>query len=347
MNAQQWPLWLTVATFVVSAIIVWFAGFRLACYADAIVRITGWGQAALGMILLGGVTSLPELAVATTATLQGDPRLSINDVLGSAAINIVLLALADAVSGRRAITTLLPSPAVMLQGVLGITLLSIVAAAVMVGDRPILGIGGWSWLLLLGYLASVKLVASSGANQAWLPANGVSGSEPGPDLAKPDRDGGGSTARLAGRTLLAALAIMGAGFLLARTGGALAEHTGLGSSFFGAAILGFATSLPEVSTVVAAVRLGRHEMAAADLFGTNLFNVTILVLVDALHEGDPVLPAAGAFAGFAALLAAVLTALYVLGMLARREPTVLRLGLDSVAVVAAYVAGVVVLYGLR
>jgi cation:H+ antiporter len=347
VNVQDWPLWVAFVTFGGASAVVWFAGFRLACYADAIARVTGWGQAALGMILLGGVTSLPEIAVATTATLRGEIELSINDVLGSAAINVVLLALADAVSGRRAITSMFPSTSVMLQAVLGIALLSVVGASVVVGDRPFLGVGAWSWLLLLGYLGSVKLISRSGADEAWLPAGDRGERETVERKEAAGADDGPSKGRLAWKTLIAAAAILVAGFLLARTGSAIAQQTGLGASFFGAAFLALATSLPEVSTVVAAVRLGRHEMAASDLFGTNLFNVVILVLVDALHRGDPVLPAAGRFAGFAALLAAMLSALYLIGMLARRERTVLRMGVDSLAVVATYLAGVAVLYGLR
>jgi cation:H+ antiporter len=156
-----------------------------------------------------------------------------------------------------------------------------------------------------------------------------------------------SLRRLALYTALCAVVIMVAGFLLARTGEVLAEKTGLGTSFFGAVALGFATSLPELSTVLEAVRLRRYTMAISDIFGTNLFNVTIIVLVDALHRGGPVLVEAGPFAATAALLALLLTAIYLAGMLERRDRTLLRMGYDSIAVVLTYVAGLVLLYAQR
>ena len=56
---------------------------------------------------------------------------------------------------------------------------------------------------------------------------------------------------------------------------------------------------------------------------------------------------AGRFAAFSALLASVLTALYLIGMIERRDRTVLRMGIDSLAVLVCYGAGVVVLYQLR
>jgi hypothetical protein len=58
--------------------------------------------------------------------------------------------------------------------------------------------------------------------------------------------------------------------VLAQSGEALSEQTGLGTSFFGAVFLAFSTSLPEISTVVAAVRMRQYAMAVSDVFGTNL-----------------------------------------------------------------------------
>jgi cation:H+ antiporter len=112
-------------------------------------------------------------------------------------------------------------------------------------------------------------------------------------------------------------------------------------------LLAGSTSLPEVSTVLAAVRLRRYKMAVSDVFGTNLFNVTIIFAVDVLYAGGPVLAETSRFAGFGALLAIVLTALYLAGMIERRDRTFLRMGYDSIGVLLAYGAGVVVLYQLR
>ena len=99
--------------------------------------------------------------------------------------------------------------------------------------------------------------------------------------------------------------------------------------------------------MLAAVRLRRYEMAMADVFGTNLFNVTIIVLVDALHPGGPVLVEAGRFASFGALLAIVLTAVFLVGMIERRDRTVFRMGIDSLIAIACYAGGLAVLYQLR
>jgi cation:H+ antiporter len=343
LDPAQLPVWGSALIFIVAASIVWIAGARLARVADTIARETGIGRELLGLLLLGGVTSLPELAVAVTATLQSTPALSINDVLGSAAINIVVLAVADAV-GPRALTSMQGSPRVLLQGVLGMVLLAITAAAVITGDMLLGGIGLWSWLMLAFYIGAMALLSKSRAPESWVVKNSPQG---GSDEGEADHRGGTLRPRLLWGAALAAGVILIAGFALARTGEALAEETGLGTSFFGAIFLGFSTSLPELSTVIAAVRMRQYEMAISDVFGTNLFNVTIIVLVDALHPGGPILPESGRFAAFAALLALALTAFFVAGMIERRNRTVLRLGYDSLAVLIVYAAGVVVLHGLR
>lgn len=337
------PLWINVVIFVVSAVVVWFAGSRLAGYADAIAEKTGIGREFLGILLLGGVTSLPEIAVATTATVQGTPLLSVNDVLGSAAINLLILGIADVTIGRGALTSLQASPIVLLQAVLGIILMALAVGPVIAGDVLILGIGVWCWLMLSVYVLAIWLLAKSCARDAWHAASRESDKK-GDDAGEESQD---SLGRLIRQTVAAGAFILAAGFLLASTGDAIAEQTGLGTSFFGAVFLGFSTSLPEISTVIAAVRLKRYEMAISDVFGTNLFNVTIIVLVDALYPGDSVLVEAGRFASFSALLALILTTLFLVGLIERRDRTVLRMGIDSLAAFFVYGAGVAVLYTLR
>lgn len=337
------PLSVNITTFSVSAVVTWIAGSRLAYTADAIADKTGIGREFVGILPLGGITSLPEIAVATTATLQGTPILSVNDVLGSAAINIMILPIADATTGRGALTSMQGSPVVLLQGVLGIVMMALAIGSLVAGDILIFGVGAWCWLMLTLYLAAICLLAKSQATLGWQSLRHTTGS------ASSKNQGVQSQGldRLIGQTVATGSAILVAGFLLARTGEMIAEQSGLGNSFFGAVFLGASTSLPEVSTVIAALRLRQYEMAISGIFGTNLFNVAIIVLVDALHPGDPILVEAGRFAGFAALLALVLTAFFLIGMIERRDRAILRMGYDSLAAFVVDGAGIAILYHLR
>ena len=76
--------------FVLAAALVWWAGARLAGYADRFSRLTGLSGAVTGLVLLGGITSLPEIATSATAALSGQGKL--------AAASMVLLGVLSCVS---------------------------------------------------------------------------------------------------------------------------------------------------------------------------------------------------------------------------------------------------------
>ncbi|OGA74410.1 MAG: hypothetical protein A3G81_14315 [Betaproteobacteria bacterium RIFCSPLOWO2_12_FULL_65_14] len=162
---------------------------------------------------------------------------------------------------------MLASPGVLLQGVLGIVLLAIVAGATISVGAPLWGASAWTWLLLLGYGASVWIIARTHSGHAWT-------------AAKRSRDEPVEAQRtlalrpLVVKTLIAAAAVLAAGFVLANTAQAIAAQTGLGISFVGAVVLATSTSLPEVSTVLAAVRLKRYDSLA--VLGTYAAGVAVL-----------------------------------------------------------------------
>ncbi|BBK35956.1 hypothetical protein STAQ_10340 [Allostella sp. ATCC 35155] len=338
---------LNLGIFAAAAVLVWGAGVRITNYAGTISEKTGIGQALIGMLLLGGVTSLPELAVAVTSAASGDGALAVNSVLGGVAMQVAILAVADLLIGRKALTSHLPNPIVLLQGSLKVLLLSVVAAAIIVGDRAVLGLGIWMWLLLGLTAAAMWILSRVRDRQAWRVAGG---------LDKADQEAAQETAedederplrRILVLTAVAASVIVLAGYALSRSGDAIAEQSGLGESFVGAVLVAIATSLPELSTVMTATRSGLYTMAVSDIFGTNIFDVSFLVIIDWLTPGEPVLNAVGRFSAFASLIGITVTATLLVGMVERRDRTVLRMGYDTLAVLVAYLSGLVVLYFLR
>ena len=196
--------------------------------------------------------------------------------------------------------------------------------------------------MLLAYLISIVLLTRARRDEPWKPAKPRRDRE-----TKQEATDEISPLRLGLLIAAAGAGILVAGVTLAHTGAALAEQTGLGMSFFGAVFLAMATSLPEVTTTVSLVRRQEYEMAISGIFGTNIFNVTIIVLVDALHPGGPVLPEVGRPASVGALIGIVLTSIFLVGLIERRDRVVLRMGYDSVAVLLAYAGGLVVLYVVR
>ena len=90
--------------------------------------------------------------------------------------------------------------------------------------------------------------------------------------------------------LLCLVIILFAGTRLARYGDIIAEKTGLGGIWVGLVLLAAITSVPEIATGVSSAALvGSADLAVGTLFGSNLFNLAILALLDAFHPYTPIL----------------------------------------------------------
>jgi cation:H+ antiporter len=76
LDFSNFGLWANIGLFSVAAVLVWRAGARLTGYIDAIADRTGIGEAFAGMLLLGGITSLPEIAAVSTSAWTGNAALA-------------------------------------------------------------------------------------------------------------------------------------------------------------------------------------------------------------------------------------------------------------------------------
>jgi cation:H+ antiporter len=109
--------------------------------------------------------------------------------------------------------------------------------------------------------------------------------------------------------VLAAL-VAGAGVVLTRAADSLAEITGLSRLLVGSVALAAATSLPELSVDIAAVRAGHTDLAVGDLLGSSLMNLLILAAIDLCRRtGRKILSREAASHALSATLAIALTGL--------------------------------------
>lgn len=331
---------MTIILFALAAATVWAAGSRLPRHASAIAERFGIGHAFAGFLILGGVTSLPELATTVSATAIGAPNLALNNILGSVTFNLVLLALADAVLGRRPLTSVVAQPATMMQGVLGILLLALVVGIIAVGEMPLGPVGIGSGVLVIACAASIRIAYRYEQRPSWVAIA----------MFSDDRD---NTEELATpghgqlrHTLWLAFLILAAGSLLAVTADNIAERTAISGGLVGMVLLAVSTSLPELSAITGAMAMRRYELAIGEVFGSNLFNLTIIFIIDAVSIRGPVLAGAGQFESTGALLGLGLTGLFIIGLLERRDRTFLRMGYDSIGAILLYAAGLLLLAGL-
>ncbi len=347
MMFLELPTYLNLLIFAVSAAGVWFAGARLAYYADALADKTGWSKALLGLVLLAGVTELPELATTLTASLSGQAQLALTNLFGGVAMQTAILAFADLTLAKKPLTYFAPRSVLLLQCAALLGLLALTLAIVTLFDVAIADYVGLGPILLFcAYLFVVRLLKLYGHRVQWQP------------LETPDSSAGNrepedspfanwSLRRIAGALAGAALVVTGAGVVLAGTADALAAQTGLGDSFLGGTLLASSTSLPELSTTLAAVRIGAYSMAIANIFGSNMIMVALLLPADLAYTAGPILHEANPAAQFMLASGMLLTAVYLMGLIERRNRTVFGMGIDSLVVAVLYVVTLVGMYALR
>jgi cation:H+ antiporter len=138
---------------------------------------------------------------------------------------------------------------------------------------------------------------------------------------------------------VSAAVTLAGGVALEQSGEGIAGHLNMTGVLFGSTFLAAATALPEVSTGLQAVRLGDYQLAMSDIFGGNAF-LPVLFLVASLLSGPAVLPLAQDIDIYLTALGALLTVVYVYGLIFRPRRMVLRMGLDSFTVLALYAVGI-------
>jgi cation:H+ antiporter len=319
--------------FLVSAVLLVVAAIKLAECADAIALRTRLGGMFVGTLLLAGATSLPELFTTLNSLNQGVPELAVGNIFGSTMFNMLLLAVLDLANPR---TRILRRVAVNHALTAGIAvLLTGLAVFFILADIGVqIGWIGLDGIVLVGmYWLGMWLIFSR--NRA---ISSMKEAEPA------ELDGvmalGPAVICFSGAT---AVLVMVTPWLV-RSAVGIAEITGLTTAFVGAGLVALVTSLPEVVTAVAAVRIGAHDLAVGNLFGSNIFNIFALGSTDVFYlQGrflagvDPALT----LTGMAGLL---LTSLGLIATVAQVERRVLFVELDALLIVLGYAGALLLLY---
>jgi cation:H+ antiporter len=156
---------------------------------------------------------------------------------------------------------------------------------------------------------------------------------------------------LRGRGMIYVLAFATSGLVvvlaassLARYADAIASATKLGRVWIGSVLLAAATSLPELTTDITAVRLGAIDLAAGDLFGSSMANMLILAIIDLMPPRRHVLRHATFDHAIAACLAIAVNGLAAVLVLLRSESALLWVGPGSLLLLLAYLVGTRAVY---
>jgi cation:H+ antiporter len=341
-----------VLVFVAAAVATWIAGTALSKTTDFIDRRFGLGEALGGVVLLAVAGSLPELAITISAASSGNLGLAAGNLIGGIAVQTMVLVICDAVASRtQSLTYLVGSLVPVLEGLLVIFVVSGVLMGALLPESTSIGpVSPASLGIVLAWFAGIYALNATRRQPRWECA--MAGSRPGRPHrrirhpAEKPTPATGSTARALVVFGIACVVTLVAGVVLEVAGSHLADRAGINGVIFGATVLAVATALPEISSGIAAVRLGDNELAVADIFGGNSFQVTLFLLAD-LIAGKPVLPQSGRQNSWLAILGIVLTVIYSYGVILRHERCIFRLGRDSMLAIVVFglgIAGLVVVH---
>ena len=144
-----------------------------------------------------------------------------------------------------------------------------------------------------------------------------------------------------------ALLIITAAVFLPAIGKGIALSTGLGNTFVGNIFIAISTSLPEVVVSISAVRMDALDLAIGNLFGSNIFNMLILVIDDVFFVKGPLLSFVEPTHIISALSAITMIAIAIIGLTYRATRKPLFLAWDSMGIAMIYVVNLMSLYVLK
>ena len=263
-----------LAVFLASSVAVIFFGTRLAIYGDALASLTGLGRLFVGSILLALATSLPELSTNISAVRLDppNPALAVGNVLGANMLNMLTFCVvALFFGGKRFLQRVAPE-----QGYLIVLAAVMTGAAVLFGavkmDVSLWEVGLSSLIIIALYVVGMRVVYLTRPTAGTDPEDA---NTPGMTLSRAWTMFG-----------LVSLGVIAAGFFLAWSTDQVAEITGVASSTLGILAVSLVTTMPEASATIAAARMGAADLGVAGLFGSCVFNVTILTFADIFYRED-------------------------------------------------------------
>jgi cation:H+ antiporter len=308
-----------LAVFAVMSAIIIGAGVLLAKSGDRIADVTGLGGLLIGMVLVAAATSLPEIAVAVSAVVtEGSPDLAIGNLLGSNMANMALLAIVDLV-WRGQVWHRVGSGHARTAAV-AIALTAVASLAIL---RPFEIALGWVGLeSIIIFVGFVSLIAwTHRSSTPAVPTGEVSHEQ----VSDHEQISGAQASSRAAilHTIrwdlakfgAAALVILVSAPILVDAADGIAREAAIGESFVGASFLAFSTSLPELATAIAAVRIGAFDLAVGSLLGSNAFNMAIILIVDLFYLDGPILAAVDPIQAFVGVGAILLMAIVLAGII--------------------------------
>ena len=321
----------SITAFGIAALVIVIAGSQLARQADTLADRTGLGEALFGVLLLAGVTSLPDLAATLSAALDARPDLAMSNVMGSMTANLAFLGVADIIYRRANLEHAAASPVnLMLAGLL-IVLLTLPLLAILTPTVTEWSVHPITPVIVTAYLFGLHLVHRTRVKPMWFPRMTRQTVSDEPEK----HHGGGSLTLWFGFIGMAVVTGM-AGWILMEAAKGIIDQTGVSETLVGGLFTALATSTPELVTTIAAIRIGALTLAVSNIFGTNCFNMLVVAAADAAYPHGSIYHDMAPVQMMWGLIGILMTATLLLGMVRRETYGIARIGFESALILGIY-----------
>lgn len=321
--------------FVICAIIIFFAGKRVAKYGDIIAEKTGLGGLWIGLVLVAICTSLPEIFTGIGSIVFVDaPDLTIGNLFGANSYNLLNIALLDFLHKGSPLLSTLSRGQLLTASLSLIPLLIAMSGIFLSSTLPSIGvfhISIYSILIIVVYLVATRIIFKFEKEQT--------------NLLKESQDEQEIVYKYENFPLkkaflfygISAAIIVFAGIWLAYLGDELASSLGWQRNFIGSLLIGLVTTLPEITVSASALYLGAKELAVANMLGSNLFNMSIIFIDDLFYKKTyifPVISPKHLLVGFSVIF---MTAIVITGIVLKpKDKKILGLSYYSLALILVF-----------
>ena len=267
-----------------------------------------------GLVIVGFGTSAPELVVSVDAAINGQPDISVGNVVGSNIGNILLILGLCAMISPMAV-----HPLALRRDGSSMVAATLLLMALAAGSA----LGRIDAAILLTALAAYLVWAYRTESNQPLPAAAVHEAEASELQALPQ------SSLMTGLSILGGLILLIGGARILLIGAVnLATSAGLSEAFIGLTLVAVGTSLPELAVSLMAALRRHADVAVGNVLGSNIFNALGILGVSAILQPLPLADRIIWFDQWVMLAAAVLLLvfLYTGRRLSRIEGGFLLLG---------------------
>lgn len=236
-----------------------FLSFKLSYYADLLNKTTNISGVFIGGILLAGLTSLPEFVTCLSSIFLNNPYLAIGDILGSNFFNISIMCLFDILFIKTMFYNYTKNKYYIIYLLLIINYFIMYLFMGGTFNLEIFNIGLPSFIIIITYIFYLKNAKEEETKKEVITTK----------------------EHVLLKFFLVGLFMVIVSILLTLVVNLIAgKNPNVASSFIGAILLGITTSMPEVITFIALIKMKSFDLALSDIIGSNLFNLLILAIGD-------------------------------------------------------------------